>query len=563
MSVLNIENICVRYHQENKTDAVRNVSLSVNKGESIGIIGESGSGKSTLALSVMGLLSNNAKIKGKIKYGEKNLLDLSEQELQSVRWNKIALVFQNNMDVLNPAIRVGKQISEAIVRHTEFNQEEADAKAKKLLCMVGLKETWFDAYTHQLSGGMRQKVLIAMALACDPEILIADEPTMALDSVAKKEIVSLLKNLQKEHGFSLIVISHELPVIASLTEKAVVMYMGKVMETGNTHEILENPLHPYTRGLIHSSPVLHPLRDMWGISGEIHISGKNQCSFYSRCTQRICRCFKESPCLEKVAGERCVACHRGGVVTLLSAVGLSKKYILKKRDVIACSDCSISVKSGEVSALIGESGSGKTTLAQILCGIIRADKGEVYFEEEKVTGNSESRKKNGIQMVFQDPFSSTNEHMTICEIVQEPLDIIGSGTREERREEVKNVLSMVQLPYGDNFLNRRGHTLSGGQRQRVAVARALVMKPKLMIADEITSMLDPSNAANMLRLLKGMQNTQGFAMLYITHDIALAQKISDKVYIMKSGIIIEQGAAGEIFRNPREEYTKLLLEELV
>lgn len=559
MSVLEIKNLYVHYQQENTIDAVHNVSFSVEKGESIGIIGESGSGKSTLALSIMGLLNNNVEIKGSIHYKGQNILKLTEKDLQSIRWGKIAIVFQNSLDVLNPVITVGYQLVEAIIRHTTLNKKGAIEKAKTLLSMVGLEDSWFDAYAHQLSGGMRQRVLIAMALSCDPEILIADEPTMALDSVTKEEIVELIKNLQKEKQFSLIVISHELPVIASLADRAMVMYLGNVMETGKTKNVLTNPMHPYTRGLIYSSPVLNPIRDMWGISGEVYIEKENQCPFYSRCNQRIDDCLKNNPQLQNVSQSRKVSCIRGGIVTILKADKINKRYSIKNREINACSHCDVHIRSGEVVALIGETGSGKTSLAQILGGIITADEGQVMFEGREVAGNSETKKKNGIQIVFQDPLSATNEHFTIGKIVQEPLDIIKSGTKEERVEEVKLALSKVQLPYDDAFLNRKGHTLSGGQRQRVAIARALVMNPKLMIADEISSMLDPSNAANMLRLLKGLQNTQGFSMLYITHDIALAEKISDKVYVMKNGRIIEKGVASEVFSNPKENYTKMLL----
>lgn len=557
MSVLEIDKVSVSYDQ--KKDAVHNVSLSVDLGESIGIIGESGSGKSTLALSVMGLLKQKTHVTGNIQYRKKNLFALPEREMESVRWNKIAIVFQNSLDVLNPVMSVGSQIAEAILRHTSAGKKEAMERTKKLLAMVDLDASWYDAYAHQLSGGMRQKILIAMALSCNPEILIADEPTMALDAAAKSETVKLLKKLKKEHGFSLIVISHELPVIAALTDSSMVMYMGNIMEMGKTADILNQPLHPYTRGLIYASPSIHPMRDMWGIPGEIFIENQHQCPFYSRCTQRIEKCLHENPSLKRIKDGRYAACLRGGVVTILEAVGIYKSYQLKKQEISACKSCNVQIKSGEVVSLIGESGSGKTTLAKILSGMERADRGEVRFEGRNVSGNSETSKKNGIQMVFQDPFSATNEQLTILEIVQEALDILKSGSKEQRLTEVKKALLSVQLPYDDAFLKRKGHTLSGGQRQRAAIARALVMNPKLLIADEISSMLDPSSAANILRLLKGLQNQHGFAMLYITHDIALAQKISDMIYVMKNGKIIEQGAASEIMKNPKESYTQMLL----
>ncbi len=560
MSVLEVENLYVRYRQDATINAVHNVSFSLKAGESVGIIGESGSGKSTLAMSIMGLLEARAYSSGSIRFKGEELLSLSEPERDIYRWSRIAIAFQNSLEVLNPLMSVGEQITECIVKHTKLSQKEAVVKAASLFAMVGLETSWCKAYPHQLSGGMRQKVLIAMALSCDPEVLIVDEPTMALDSVSKQEIIRLLIRLRKEKGFSMLVISHELPVIAALTSRILVMYTGNVLEAGATEMLLHNPLHPYTRGLLYSSPSIHPYRDMWGIPGEIHITEEDQCPFYSRCNQRIKVCLEEHPVLEDVAEGRSVACLRGGIVNLLSGTNIQKTYYEKNRKIRACRNCHMEIKSGEVVALIGQSGSGKTTLAGILSGIMPADEGEVLFEGRRISGNSETAKTEGIQIVFQDPLSATNENLTILEIVQEPLDIIKKGIKAERLIEVKTALEQVQLPYDDTFLKRRGYALSGGQRQRVAIARALVMNPKLMIADEISSMLDPSSAANLLRLLKGLQNLRGFSMLYITHDIALARKISDKVYVMCQGEMVEYGSANKILHRPENVYTQMLLQ---
>lgn len=562
MPELKIRDLYVRYKDGGKANAVHNVNLTIGHGECIGIIGESGSGKSTLALSVMGLLEERAETGGSIMFDNRELLTMKEEEINTYRWRRIAIAFQNSLDVLNPVMTVGEQIVECIIRHTDMKKNDAFLRTKNLLEIVGLDSSWCEAYPHQLSGGMRQKVLISMSLSCDPDILIVDEPTMALDSVSKNEIVKLLLRLRKERKFSMVVISHEFPVIAALTSKVMVMYKGNGVEFGNTEDILKDPLHPYTRGLIYSSPSVYPYRDMWGIPGEIGVIGENQCPFYSRCNQRIEKCLHLNPVLRQTSEmlNRHVACLRGGIITLLRGENIHKKYMTGKKEVTACKDCTLEIKSGEVVALIGESGSGKTTLAEILSGIVYADRGKVYFENRQFKGNSETSKIAGIQIVFQDPFSATNEQLTIGEIIKEPLDVIKMGTKPERIEKVRGALKNVQLPYDDGFLKRKGHTLSGGQRQRVAIARALVMKPKLMIADEISSMLDPSNAANILRLLKGLQNTYGFSMLYITHDISLARKISDKVYVMRRGKIIEHGSAKKVFSSPENQYTKMLLE---
>lgn len=559
--ILNIRSLTVRYAGAD-TNTIHNVGLELNVRESVGLIGESGSGKSYLALSVMGLLDRRARAEGEILFKGVNLTKLSEKELDGYRWKKIAIVFQNSLDVLNPVLTVGEQIAEGIQRHMGFDRRSALEKTEQYLELVGLETSWAQAYPHQLSGGMRQKVLIAMALSCEPEVLLVDEPTMALDSVAKREIIQLLLSLRDEKGFSMLVISHELPVIAALTSRVLVMYSGNILEEGETEALLKDPLHPYTRGLIYSSPAVNPYRDMWGIPGEIAAEEEGLCPFFSRCSQRIDACAQLHPRLKTNREGRRVSCLRGGIVTLLRGSGLTKCYSVKDKFIEACIDCDLEIRAGEVCALIGESGSGKTTMAEILSGILAPDDGEVVFDGERVAGNSETSKIGGIQIAFQDPFSATNERLTIGDIVQEPLNILGEERKEARSARVKTALRNVQLPYDDAFLKRPGFTLSGGQRQRIAVARALVMRPRLLIADEISAMLDPSTAANLLRLLKGLQNAEGFAKLYITHDLALAQKISDKVYVMHRGRIIEHGPVEDVVRAPREAYTKLLLRGL-
>ena len=556
--ILNIRDLTVRYAGAD-TNAVHNVSLNLTPGESVGLIGESGSGKSSLALAVMALLGKQTHIDGSITFKGDDLTKLPDKAMDSYRWNKIAIVFQNSLDVFNPVLTIGEQIAEGIRRHLGDSKASALEKAERYLALVGLEASWAKAYPHQLSGGMRQKVLIAMALSCQPEVLLVDEPTMALDSVSKQEIIDLLLRLRNEKGFAMLVISHELPVISAMTSRVLVMYSGNILEEGPTETLLKNPLHPYTRGLIYASPAINPYRDMWGIPGEIENTGEGLCPFYSRCNQRIDHCAQAHPILKMMRDGRRVSCLRGGIVTLLNGNGLSKSYSVKDKTIDACCECDIEIRAGEVCALIGESGSGKTTVAEILSGIISPDEGAVVFNGQTVSGNTATSKIGGIQIVFQDPLSATNEHLTIEEIVREPLDILKEGTTAERACHVKTSLKNVQLPYDDAFLKRRGFMLSGGQRQRVAVARALVMRPKLLVADEISAMLDPSTAANLLRLLKGLQNAEGFAMLYITHDLALAQKISDKVYVMRRGKIIERGPVEDVLKNPREDYTKLLL----
>lgn len=562
--LLTVDKLSVQYNiGETTVMALDEVSFSLEKGGSLGIMGESGSGKTTTAMALMGLQDKAAITGGQICYGDVDLRQLSEQGWNQYRWRKLAIVFQNSLDVLNPVLTVFEQIHECLRRHTSLPPAAAREKIDQLLRNVGLAPSCQTCYPHQLSGGMRQRVLLAMALSCNPDVLIVDEPTNALDAVTKTEIIDLLAKLQQKHGFGLIVISHEIHTVARLTSRLLVLYQGRVVEEGLTKDILNHPMHNYTRGLLHSSPEMNPYRDMWGIPGETENNPNRGCPFYARCNQHIDCCISNKPDLKYVALERRVACNRSGIVTLLQGIELNKTYTCKGNSLKVCNNCTLEIRSGEIVALIGQSGSGKTTLSSILAGVLLPDSGEVIFQGEKVTLNSVTRKKQGIQIVFQDPYSSINEHFTVEQAVREPLDILRQeGSVANLREIVSTALLNVQLPGNDeSFLTRRCHTLSGGQRQRVAVARALVMEPKLLIADEISSMLDPSTQANLLRLLKGLQNRKGFAMLYITHDLAVAQKIADRVCVMYQGTIIEKGNAADIFTRPVQQYTRKLVEE--
>lgn len=553
-----IKDLSIRYPGE-EYDTVKEFSVNIQPKNRIGLIGESGSGKSSVALAIMRLLEKQVKTGGEIYYKHLELTSCTEKQLNEIRWNQIAIVFQNSLDVLNPVLTVGEQLVETLVKHKKYKRKKAFEKAAYVMQLVGLGKEWLESYPHQLSGGMRQKVLIAMAIICEPEILIVDEPTMALDSMAKKEIVELLKKLQKEQGFAMLVISHEMPIIAELTDRVLVMYAGEIVEEGETHRILNHPMHPYTKGLVTASPALNPYRDLWGISGDTDYESPNRCPFSNRCNQAIKECFETKPKLTELTCGHKVSCVRGGIVTLLEGKGIKKVFQLGKKVVSACNDCYVTVKAGEIVSLIGQSGSGKSTLAEILAGVQKQDAGDVYFEGKKMELYSETTKFGGVQIVFQDPFTSINEQLKIIDIIAEPLDIIKKISGHERKREVIHVLQQVQLPTDDGFLNRKAYTLSGGQRQRIAIARALIMRPKLLIADEISSMLDPSNSANLLRRLKGIQNETGFAMLFVTHDLPLAQKISDRIYIMKQGEIVESGTVNSIYQDPKHTYTKELL----
>lgn len=559
--LLEINHLTVRYHGGPPVNAVDGVSLQLKKGESLGIIGESGCGKSSLVLGIMGLIKQGD-VEGDILYQGRRLNGLPEKELKKYRWKEIAIVFQNSLEVLNPVLTIKEQIGEPIKTHTQLAPPEIDQRVVKLMEMVGLDPRRRHSYPHQLSGGMRQRVLLAMALSCDPKVLLIDEPTTALDPLSKNEILQLLQKLQRTLGYTMVVISHDLGVIKKLTARVMTMYCGRVVEAGITSEVLKNPLHCYTRGLLNSSPNLFKYKDLWGLEGELSSGAfAAGCVFYPRCCQGEESCGRAKPALKYVAIERMVACHKGGIETFLKAEGIRKTYRLKDIEIKAVQNVNLEIRSGEVIALVGESGSGKSTLAHILAGVMSSDTGRVFYRDEMVQGRQATRMIGGMQIIFQDPFSATSHRMTVLEVVKEPLDIIKWGGKKEREEEAVKALQLVRLPVDPGFLNRHCHGLSGGQRQRLAVARALVTKPKLLIADEVTSMLDPSTQANLLRELKGLQNRQGFAMLYITHDLHLARKVADKVYVMYNGEIVEYGSSFEIFENPAHAYTKRLMKE--
>lgn len=561
-SLLTIKNLSVKYNMEDETiKAVNNLNLSINRGESLGLIGESGSGKTSTAMAIMGLIKKPGEVKGNILFNGKDINGLSKKQLDQLRWKKIAIVFQNSLDILNPLLTIHEQIYEVLIRHTDLSKLEINQRINELLTKVGLSLDMAYSYPHELSGGMRQRVLIAMALSCEPELLIVDEPTSALDMISKNEIIKLLSGLYKENNFALLVISHELDTVLKLTSNVSVMYSGSVVEQGDTGEVITDPRHTYTKGLLNSSPAVNIYGDMWGIPQERKESEESGCPFKNRCTQKIDLCKNKKPVLEYVGANREVACNRGGIVTILKGENISKTYKSKNRSINACVNCNIDVKSGEIVALIGESGSGKTTLASILSGIEKPDKGEIIFEDRPVRGNNFTSVENGMQMVFQDPFSALNEKLSIKEAISEPLKIMKKSSEDFLEDEIKKVLGEVQLPISDKFMNRKCYTLSGGQRQRVSLARSLIVKPKILIADEISSMLDPSTQANVLRLLKKLQNEKGFSMLYITHDLAVARKIADRIYVMSKGEIVENGTASKIFANPQHEYTKKLIGE--
>jgi peptide/nickel transport system ATP-binding protein len=543
--LLEIKDLHVSY----ENDMVLNgIDLSLTAGETLAIIGESGTGKTTLGMSIMRL--TEGKIRGSIRFNGNDMLALSEKEMQQIRWNRIAMVFQNVNNVLNPLHTVLDQVAEPMIEHKLRKKDEARSRAGELLEQFGFPRKHFSAYPHQLSGGEQQRALLAMALANDPFLLILDEPLSSLDVTTRGELADILK-MSGGHRARL-VITHDLDTAGRLSDRLAVLYGGKIVETGLTREVLRYPRHPYTRALIRAYPNMTTVKDLQGIKGRMTrpVSG---CPFHQRCTQVVEVCSEQVSPLTCAQG-RWVACHRGGIVTLLSVVNLSRSFGAFK----AVDSVEMCIEAGETLALVGQSGSGKTTLAKTIIGLLEPSGGAVYLEGEKMGKRGKNFYKR-VQMIFQNPKESLSHRLSVLESVIEPLEIQKIGSKEQRQEKAVQTIGEVELSQTEAFLNAYPHHLSGGELQRVAIARALVLDPDLLIADEPTAFLDASVGAKILKLLLNLQERRGLSMLYITHDIAAARKVSDRLAVMLQGRIIEEGPSNDIIATPLQPYTRSLI----
>jgi peptide/nickel transport system ATP-binding protein len=543
--------------------AVDGVSFDLAAGGALAIVGETGSGKTTIGRALLGLHPRGS-TRGSIRLAGRELVDLPEEDWRPIRWRRIAMSVQGAASAFDPVHRIGEQIAEPLREHLGLSPAEAAEQAGLLAGQVGLEARHLRAYPHQLSGGEKQRAMLAMALSCEPEVLIVDEPTSGQDVLSRARLIELLRRVREETA--LILISHDLAAAARVAERVAVLYAGKLAEVGAAREVLEQPRHPYTWGLLNAYPNMTTARDLRGIRGRAPDPSEppTGCRFHPRCTQAVELCRQADPPLVEVGG-RLIACHLGGLQTLLQARDLCKAFSTNGNGgaVTAVQGASLEVYEGEVVALVGETGSGKTTLGRLLVGLLEADGGRVVFEGQDLTGVSGRARKalrRRIQFIAQDPFDAVSPRLTVAEIVREPLDVQKVGTAAERDEKVREALRAVGLPAEPTFLGRRAHELSGGQLQRAAIARALVLDPKLIVADEPVSMLDASEQAKVINLLKEIQNERGMGLLLVSHDLALVRKVADRILVMRRGEIVEGGPANRVVTRPEHDYTRALLE---
>ena len=545
-------------------EAVHGIDLEVGAGRTLGLVGESGSGKSVSSLAVMRLLNERTtRISAEsIRLEGEEIGGLGEKEMAEVRGRRIAMIFQEPMTSLNPVYKCGFQVAEMILQHEKVSRAEAKQRVVELFGQVMLPrpEAIYDSYPHELSGGQKQRVMIAMAIACRPKLLIADEPTTALDVTVQKEILKLLRKLQAETGMSMIFITHDLGVVAEIADDVAVMHGGEVLERGTVAEVLAHPKHPYTQGLLACRPPMGTRLKRLPVVKEF-LDGE-----WSGGQRQVVDQLAVDPAQRRQRLERLYA-----TTPLLRVEGLKTWYPLRKGilnkvydHVKAVDDVSLEVYEGETLGLVGESGCGKTTLGRSILRLAATTGGKVWFDGIDVTalkGSALRKFRRDAQIVFQDPYSSLNPRMTIGEAIAEPMRVHGIvASRDRQREAACDLLEQVGL--GAAHYGRYPHELSGGQRQRVCIARALAVSPRLVICDESVSALDVSVQAQVLNLLNRLKQERGLTYIFISHDLGVVRFMSDRVLVMRNGQPIELNDADALFAHPQEEYTRKLIEAL-
>jgi peptide/nickel transport system ATP-binding protein len=554
--LLSIQNLEISFKKEGIYSAViKNISYDLQHNEILGIVGESGSGKSVSSLAIMGLLpANISRISaGEIVFDSKNVGHLSEKKLQQLRGNQIAMIFQEPMSSLNPSLKCGFQVQEILLQHTRLSTAETRTETLSLFEKVKLPnpEILFDKYPHEISGGQKQRVMIAMAIACKPQLLIADEPTTALDVTVQKEIIQLLKDIQQETGMSIIFISHDLSLVSEIAHRVLVMYQGEIVEQGEVKQIFINPVHNYTKALIASRPSLDfrlkrlpTIQDFLDdtINAEV-VTPEDRTRFHDKL-------YSQTPILEVVNVEK----------EYFSTAG----FFGKKSGFKAVNDVSFKLYEGETLGLVGESGCGKSTLGNAILQLDKATSGQILYRGQDITklGNAAIKKlRKEIQIIFQDPYSSLNPRIPIGKAIMEPMKVHGLHKNDKERK-AKTIEILERVGLGVEYFNRYPHEFSGGQRQRIGIARTIALQPKLIVCDESVSALDISVQAQVLNLLNELKENFGFTYIFISHDLAVVKYMSDQVLVMNQGRIEEIADADALYANPQKEYTKMLIDAI-
>jgi peptide/nickel transport system ATP-binding protein len=575
--LLEVRNLIVEFKTESeKVTAVNNISFTLKQGETIGIVGESGSGKSVSALSAMGLIpAPPGRIRsGEIIYHSKSkgtvdLTKLSENEMRQLRGNELAMIFQEPMTSLNPVITCGNQVMEAIILHQKVSKREAREKTLELFKKVKLPrpEQIIDSYPHQISGGQKQRVMIAMAMSCNPSVLIADEPTTALDVTVQKTILDLMLELQREQNMGILFITHDLGVIAELADKVVVMYKGKIVEQGPVMDIFADPQHPYTKGLLACRPPLDKrlkhlptVTDFMEVNSEGNIIEKEQTVQEAIHNAVITDAERERWHAELYARPKILE-----VKNLKTYFPINKSFFGKANEFVkAVDDVSFDVYEGETLGLVGESGCGKTTLGRTILRLVEPTSGLISFKKQDITNlpqNDLRSLRANMQIIFQDPYSSLNPQATIGDAIMEPMKVHGLySSDKERKDKAMDLIKRVSLT--EKQFYRYPHEFSGGQRQRVCIARALSLNPQFIICDESVSALDVSVQAQVLNLLNDLKSEFKFTYIFISHDLSVVKFMSDRMIVMNKGQIEEMGDADEICDSPQSEYTQRLINSI-
>lgn len=547
--ILSVRNLTTAFRVDGEwKPVVRNVSFDIRPGETLAIVGESGSGKSVTSLSIMRLLAKDAsRIEGQVMLNGRDLLSLSEKEMRAVRGNEVSMIFQEPMTSLNPIFTIGRQISEVLTRHKGMSATDARAETIRMLEKVRIPNaaSRFDEYPHQFSGGMRQRVMIAMALASRPKLLIADEPTTALDVTIQGQILDLIKTLQEEEGMSVLFITHDMGVVAEIADRTVVMFRGDAVESGATEQIFHRGQHPYTRALLSAVP---RLGSMEGQAVPLRFPIVDTVTGITTEPQPSRTMLERDAPILKVEN----------LVTRFPV--RSGLFSRQTGSIHAVENVSFDLKQGETLALVGESGCGKSTTGRSVMRLIEPTSGDIQLDGQNVRelGSSQlQRMRKSIQMIFQDPFSSLNPRMSVGRAIAEPFLKHGMGNAAQAKQKTADLLERVGL--SASMMNRYPHEFSGGQRQRIAIARALSLDPKVIVADESVSALDVSIKAQVCNLLLDLQEQLDLAFLFISHDMAVVERVSHRVAVMYLGEIVEIGPRAAVFENPQHPYTRKLM----